>query len=183
MTFTETKLKGAFLIDLKRLQDQRGFFARAWCQKDFEKQGLNPRLAQVNLSFNNKKGTLRGMHFQRAPHQECKLVRCTRGALYDVIIDLRRDSPTYKHWIGVELRADNYRMLFVPEDFAHGYQTIEDNTEVIYQVSRFYAPQSEGGVRYNDPAFGIKWPLAVTMISDKDRAWPDYVADGVKTAA
>lgn len=183
MIFTETKLKGAFLVDLQRLEDQRGFFARAWCQKDFEEHGLNPHLAQVNLAFNKKKGTLRGMHFQHPPHQECKLVRCSRGALYDVIIDLRRHSPTYQQWIGVELRAADYRMLFVPEDFAHGYQTLEDNTEAIYQVSQFYAPKSEGGVRYNDPAFGIKWPLEVTVMSDKDKAWPDYVADAVKTVA
>ena len=174
MIFTETKLKGAFVIDLQRLEDQRGFFARAWCQKDFEEHGLNPRLAQVNLAFNKKTATVRGMHFQHAPHQECKLVRCSRGAIYDVIVDLRRNSPTYKQWIGVELRPDNYRMLFVPEDFAHGYQTLEDNTEVIYQVSQFYAPKSEGGVRYNDSAFGIKWPLEVTVMSDKDKAWPDY---------
>jgi dTDP-4-dehydrorhamnose 3,5-epimerase len=174
MTFTETKLKGAFLIDLKRLEDQRGFFARVWCQEDFNKHGLNPRIAQVNLSFNKKKGTLRGMHFQHAPHQECKLVRCSRGAIYDVIIDLRPSSPTYKQWVGVELRADTYRMLFVPEDFAHGYQSLEDDTEVLYQVSQCYAPQSEGGMRYNDPAFGIQWPLQVTVISEKDKAWPDF---------
>jgi dTDP-4-dehydrorhamnose 3,5-epimerase len=174
MKFTETKLKGAYIIDIEKIADARGFFARAWCQTDFEKHGLNPRLVQVNVAFNHKKGTLRGMHFQRAPNQECKLIRCTRGAIYDVIVDLRKDSPTYRQWIGVELRPDNYRMLFVPEDFAHGYQTLEDDTEVTYQVSQFYAPKSEGGARYNDPAFGIRWPLEVSVISEKDKSWPDW---------
>ena len=183
MIFTETKLRGAYIIDIEKIQDARGFFARVWCQKDFEERGLNPRIVQVNLAFNKKRGTLRGMHFQHAPHQECKLVQCTRGAILDVIIDLRRNSPTHRQWIGVELRPGTHRMLFVPEDFAHGYQTLEDNTEVMYQVSQLYAPKSEGGVRYNDPAFGIQWPLEATVISDKDKAWPDYAAHEAKTVS
>jgi len=177
MIFKETRLKGAFIIELEQLKDERGFFARAWCQKEFEAHGLTPRLVQCNISFNKRRGTLRGMHYQAAPYEEAKLVRCTRGAVYDVIIDLRPDSPTYKQWIGVELTADNRRMLYVPEGFAHGYQTLTDNAEVFYQVSQFYSPESERGVRWNDPAFGIEWPEAdVRIISAKDQSWPDYAA-------
>jgi dTDP-4-dehydrorhamnose 3,5-epimerase len=174
MIFTETNLPGAYVIDLKKMQDQRGFFGRAWCQREFEAQGLVSRLAQANISFNHLQGTLRGMHYQIAPFEETKLVRCTKGAIYDVIIDLRLESPTYKQWVGVELTAANYKTLYVPEGFAHGYQTLENDTEVFYQVSQFYAPESERGIRYNDSAFGIKWPLPVKMISDKDKSWPDY---------
>ena len=174
MIFTETKLAGAYLIELEKRGDERGFFARAWCRNEFEQHGLVSRLVQVNLSSNNKAGTLRGMHYQKAPDEETKLIRCTRGALYDVIIDLRPDSPTYKEWLGVELTAGNHRMLYVPKNFAHGFQTLEDDTEAIYQVSQFYAPQSEGGVRWNDPAFGIEWPLPAQVISDKDQNWPDF---------
>lgn len=168
MIFSETPLRGAFVIDLEPLRDARGFFARAFCQREFEEIGLDPRVAQCNVSFNPKRGTLRGMHFQHPPHREAKLVRCTRGAIFDAIIDLRPDSPTYLEWYGVELTSDNRRSLYVPEGFAHGYQTIADDSEVLYQVSEFYAPGSEGGVRWNDPAFGIHWPLPVSEISDKD---------------
>lgn len=174
MIFTETKLKGAFIIDLERRGDNRGFFARFFCRDEFEAHGLNPFVAQANTSHSNERGTLRGMHFQREPHHETKLVRCTRGALYDVIIDLRPDSSTFKEWIGVELTADNYRMLYVPDGFGHGFQTLVDDTEVTYLVSEFYAPRAEGGVRYNDPAFGIEWPGEATVLSDKDRNWPDF---------
>ena len=174
MKFVETTLKGAFVVEIEKLTDDRGFFARSWCQKEFDDHGLNSRLVQTNVSFNRKKGTLRGMHYQIAPYQECKLIRCTRGAIYDVIIDLRLDSPTYKQWIGVELTADNYTMFFVPEDFAHGFITLMDNTEITYQVSQFYVPGAEKGIRFNDPTFNIQWPLEVGVISDKDRTWPDF---------
>ena len=174
MKFIETKLKGAFVVEIEKLADDRGFFARSSCQKEFEVHGLTARVVQANVSFNFKKGTMRGMHYQIAPHQECKLVRCTRGAVHDVIIDLRPESPTYKQWVGVELTADNYTMFFVPEDFAHGYITLVDNTEITYQVSQFYTPGSEKGIRFNDPTFNIQWPLDVSVISDKDRDWPDF---------
>jgi dTDP-4-dehydrorhamnose 3,5-epimerase len=174
MIFTATKLGNAYVIELEKKYDIRGFFARIWCQKEFAAHDLISHLVQVNISYNKKMGTLRGMHYQMEPFQESKLVRCTRGAIYDVIIDLRENSPTYQQWLGIELTADNYKMLYVPEGFAHGFETLEDNTEVSYQVSEFYAPQSEGGVRYNDPTFGIVWPLDAQVISDKDRNWPDY---------
>jgi len=174
MKFTETKLKGAFVVEIEKLADDRGFFARSWCEKEFEAQGLTSRVMQTNVSFNHKKATLRGMHYQIAPYQESKLVRCTCGAIYDVIIDLRPDSATYKQWTGVELTADNYTMFFVPEDFAHGFITLMDDTEITYQVSQFYTPGSEKGIRFNDPAFNIQWPLEVKVISNKDRNWPDF---------
>jgi dTDP-4-dehydrorhamnose 3,5-epimerase len=172
MLFTETKLKGAFIIDLELKSDDRGFFARTFCAKEFEAHGLKPAVSQCNLSFNHKAGTLRGMHYQVTPACETKLVRCTRGAVYDVIIDLRPDSPTYRQHIGVELSADNRRALYVPEMFAHGYQTLTDDAEVVYQVTEFYTPGYERGARYNDPAFGIEWPMPVAVISDKDANWP-----------
>jgi dTDP-4-dehydrorhamnose 3,5-epimerase len=175
MKFTETKLKGAFIVEIEKLTDDRGFFARSWCRKEFEAYGLTSRVVQTNVSFNHKKGTLRGMHYQIAPYQESKLIRCTRGAIYDVIIDLRPDSPTYKQWIGVELTADNYTLFFVPEDFAHGFMTLVDDTEITYQVSPFYTPGSEKGIRFNDPTLNIQWPLEVFVISEKDRTWPDFV--------
>jgi dTDP-4-dehydrorhamnose 3,5-epimerase len=174
MKFTETKLKGAFVVEIEKLTDDRGFFARSWCQKEFEAHGLTSRVVQSNVSFNRKKGTLRGMHYQIAPFQESKLIRCTRGAIYDVIIDLRPDSFTYKQWIGVELTANNFTLFFVPEDFAHGFITLMDDTEITYQVSQFYTPGSEKGIRFNDPAFNIQWPLDVSVISDKDCGWPDF---------
>ncbi|HXG67315.1 MAG TPA: dTDP-4-dehydrorhamnose 3,5-epimerase [Blastocatellia bacterium] len=172
MLFTETDLKGAYVIELEQRRDHRGFFARAFCATEFAARGLKPVSAQCNLSFNYRKGALRGMHYQVAPATEAKLVRCIRGAIYDVIIDLRPDSPTYLSHFGVELTAEGRRALYVPEMFAHGYQTLTDGAEVMYQVSEFYAPQCERGIRYDDPAFGIEWPLPVTDISEKDAAWP-----------
>jgi dTDP-4-dehydrorhamnose 3,5-epimerase len=176
MIFKETHIPGAFVIELEERRDDRGLFARAWCANEFEAHGLNPRLVQVNLSFNEHSGTLRGMHLQRAPHEEAKCVRCTRGAIYDVVLDLRPESPTYKRWFAVELTADNRRMLYVPEGCAHGYQTLADETETLYQVSEFYAPASEDGVRWDDPAFAIDWPSTdARQLSPKDAGWPDFV--------
>jgi len=172
MIFRETILKGAFVIEIEKFEDKRGFFARAWCQREVEANGLISRVTQTNISFNKKRGTLRGMHYQVAPYEQVKLVRCTAGAIYDVIIDLRPDSPTFRKWTGVELTAENYTMLYVPENVAHGFQTLEDNTEVTYQVSQFYSPESERGVRYDDPVFQVAWPLPVEVISEKDIAWP-----------
>ncbi|MDW8201018.1 MAG: dTDP-4-dehydrorhamnose 3,5-epimerase [Cyanobacteriota bacterium SKYGB_h_bin112] len=172
MLFEETKLHGAFIIDLDKKSDARGYFARGFCAKEFEEHGLKSTIAQCNISFNHKQGTLRGMHYQVAPATETKLIRCTRGAVYDVIIDLRPDSPTYLQHIGVELTSENGRALYVPEMFAHGYQTLTDDAEVMYAVSEFYTQSSERGARYNDPKFGIEWPLPVVVISDKDANWP-----------
>jgi dTDP-4-dehydrorhamnose 3,5-epimerase len=174
MIFLKTKVNGAYVIDLERRADHRGFFARAWCLKEFEAQGLTARVAQVNVSFNTRKGTLRGMHYQLAPYQEAKIVCCTKGALYDVVVDLRRDSPTYMQWTAVELTAGNRRMIYVPEGCAHGTQTLAGETELLYLMSQFYSPEHSRGVRYNDPAFDIRWPLAVESISDADRTWPNY---------
>ena len=175
MIFKETKLKGSFIIEIEKLEDSRGFFARAWCQKEFEAMGLVPEIVQSNISFNKKRGTVRGMHYQAAPFEETKLVRCTRGRIFDVIIDLRPTSITYKQWTSVELTGDNYKMFYVPKGFAHGYQTLTDNAEVCYHVSQFYIANAERGVRYNDPAFGIEWPIkAERIISEKDNNWPDY---------
>jgi dTDP-4-dehydrorhamnose 3,5-epimerase len=168
MIFKETKLKGAFVIDLERREDARGFFARAFCQKEFADHGLKPIIAQANLAFNHVTGTLRGMHFQYPPAAESKLVRCTRGAILDIIVDLRPESPTYMQHVEVELNEDNHRALYVPERFAHGYQTLRDKTETSYQVGEFYTPGVESGLMYNDPRLGLKWPLPVAVISDKD---------------
>jgi dTDP-4-dehydrorhamnose 3,5-epimerase len=173
--FHETELQGAYLIDIEKREDERGFFARTWCEKELEDHGLVARVVQANTSFNTRAGTLRGMHYQLAPYQETKLVRCARGALYDVIVDLRPDSPTYKRWIGAELTASNYRMLYVPADFAHGFITLEDNTEAAYLMSESYTPGAGGGLRWNDPQFNIEWPRTVEVISDKDAGWPDFV--------
>ena len=182
MIFTETKLKGAFVLDLERREDERGFFARAFCQHEFADHGLKPVIAQGNIAFNVKRGTLRGMHFQFPPAAETKLVRCTRGAIYDVIVDLRPESDTYLEHIAVELSESNQRSLYVPERFAHGYQVLEDETETSYQVGEFYAPEHEGGLMYDDPRLAIEWPLEVTEISPKDAAWPslDDVEDELK---
>jgi dTDP-4-dehydrorhamnose 3,5-epimerase len=175
--FTETKLPGAFLVEVERRVDERGFFARAWCEREFKEHGLETRHVQSNLAYNVRRGTLRGMHYQVAPHAETKLVRCFRGSIYDVVIDLRPESPTFKQWLGVVLTAENRRMLLVPEGFAHGYQTLEDDVEIFYQVSEFFTPEAERGVRWDDPAFAIEWPDASErIISDKDRAWPDFGA-------
>lgn len=172
MIFTENELKGAFVIDLDRKEDSRGFFARAFCQHEFAEHGLKPVIAQANIAFNRRKGTLRGMHFQFPPAAETKLVRCTRGAILDIIVDLRPESPTYLEHVAVELSADNHRALYVPERFAHGYQVLEDITETSYQVGEFYTPGAEGGLRYDDHRLGLSWPLPVTEISEKDRDWP-----------
>ncbi len=174
MLFTETRLKGAFVVEPEKHEDDRGFFARSWCHDEFEAHGLNPAIAQCNISFNLQKGTLRGMHYAAPPFEEAKLVRCTAGAVYDVIIDLRRDSATYKQHVGEVLSARNYRMMYVPEGFAHGFQTLEDNTEVYYQMSQFYSPGHARGVRYNDAAFGIEWPIGNPVMLDRDRTYPDF---------
>jgi dTDP-4-dehydrorhamnose 3,5-epimerase len=173
--FKETELPGAYVIELERREDERGFFARAWCANEFADQGLSTRLVQANLSFNVRPSTVRGMHFQLGEHAEVKIVRCTRGAVYDVIIDLRPDSTTFKQWIGVELDAETRNAIYIPEGFAHGYQTLVPETETLYQVSEFYAPHAEGGVRWDDPAFGIEWPDPENaFLSEKDRNWPDF---------
>ena len=169
MIFAETKLKGAFVIDLERREDGRGFFARGFCQREFEAHGLKPTIAQTNVAHNIRKGTLRGMHFQFPPAAETKLVRCTRGAILDIIVDLRPESATYLQHIAVELNEDNQSALYVPERFAHGYQTLRDNTDTSYQVGEFYTPSAEGGLMYNDPRLGLNWPLPVSVISDKDQ--------------
>jgi dTDP-4-dehydrorhamnose 3,5-epimerase len=174
MIFTETILPGAYLVELQKYEDERGFFARGWCQREFAEHGLASCVVQANISYNRRKGTLRGLHYQSAPYAETKLIRCTRGALYDVILDLRPSSPTYKQSFGVELTADNYRMLYVPEEFAHGFLTLLDDTEATYQVSQVYTPGAEAGLRYNDPAFAIEWPVPVQVISDKDQSWADF---------
>lgn len=171
MIFTETSLAGAFVLDLERREDERGWFARAFCQDELADHGLNPVIAQANLAFNVHAGTVRGMHFQFPPHAETKLVRCTRGAIVDVIVDLRPESATYLQSISVELSAENGRALYVPERFAHGYQTLVDGTETSYQVGEFYAPEHEGGLRYDDPRLGLAWPLPVGTMSEKDARW------------
>ena len=175
MIFTPAALPGAYIIDLEPIADERGFFARSWCGDEFAAHGLDPALAQCNISFNHHKGTLRGMHFQTAPHGEAKLVRCTMGAIHDVIIDLRPESPTYTQHVAVELTADNRRALFVPEGFAHGFQTLVDESEVFYQMSRSFVAGAGRGVRWDDPAFAIAWPEAERTISERDRQWPDFV--------
>lgn len=172
MIFTQTNLAGAFIIDLEQKTDHRGFFARTFCAQEFTNHGLKPTVAQCNLSFNHKKGTLRGMHYQILPAAETKLIRCTQGAIYDVIIDMRPESPTYLSHIGVELTAENRRALYVPEMFAHGYQALTDGAEVVYQVGEFYTPGYERGLRYDDPLLEISWPLSVTEMSTKDSNWP-----------
>jgi dTDP-4-dehydrorhamnose 3,5-epimerase len=182
MIFTESKLAGAFVIDLQPIEDSRGFFARSWSASEFEDHGLVPRILQANVSFNRFKGTLRGMHRQAQPFAEVKLVRCTRGAIYDVAIDLRPESPTYMQWTAVELTADNRRMFYIPEDFAHGFQTLVDDSEVTYQVSQVYTPEAERGIRFDDPAFNIEWPLPVSVISDKDSTWADFVGSAALPA-
>jgi dTDP-4-dehydrorhamnose 3,5-epimerase len=174
MIFTPTTLENATVIDLERHEDERGFFARSWCRREFEAHGLEPDLVQCDISFNLRKGTLRGMHYQIGPHEEAKLVRCTRGALYDVAVDLRRDFSSYKKSLGVVLSAENRRMLYVPKGFAHGFLTLKDGTEVFYQMSDYYAPESQRGFRWNDPAFAIAWPAEVRFMSERDRAYPDF---------
>ena len=177
MKFTEMKLKGAYLIEPEPIQDHRGFFARTWCEKEFDEQGLNSNLVQCNISFNHKRGTLRGMHYQAKPHEEAKLVRCTMGSIYDVIVDICPDSPTFKQWVGVKLTAQNRRMLYIPEGMAHGFQTLEDNTEVFYQMSEFYHPESAKGILWNDPSLEINWLINESeklTISDKDKNYATF---------
>jgi dTDP-4-dehydrorhamnose 3,5-epimerase len=174
MRFTETRIPGAFVIDPERIEDERGFFARTWCEETFRARGLRTRLVQCSLSCNRKKGTLRGMHWQAPPHPEAKLVRCTRGAIHDVILDLRPESPAYKRWEAVILTADNGRMLYVPEGVAHGFQTLADDTEVFYQMSEAHHPECARGVRWDDPAFGIAWPPGERILNDRDRRYEDF---------
>ncbi len=174
MRFAQTELSGAYVVDLEKIEDERGFFARSWCRSEFLETGLNANLAQCNVSFNAKRGTWRGMHYQIAPREEAKLVRCTRGVIWDVIVDLRSDSPTYRRHVAVELSAENRRMLYVPERFAHGFLTLSDDAEVFYQMSAMYSPAHARGFRWNDPAFGIRLPAGVAMISERDRSYPDF---------
>ena len=186
MIFKETRLNDVFEIELTPHGDERGFFARTYCWREFEARGLNPRIVQCNVSYNRMRGTLRGMHYQEAPHREAKLIRCVRGALYDVVIDLRPDSPTFRQWAAVELRGEPIqasRMLYVPEGFAHGFQTLEDDTEVFYQMSEFYAPEAARGFRWNDPAFSVDWPEPVRVISDRDRSYPDFAVGRPEVAS
>ena len=178
MIFTETKLKGAFIIEPEKLEDKRGFFARLWCQNELKNHGLNPLLSQINMSYNRKQGTLRGLHYQSFPNEEAKLIRCTKGAIFDVIVDLRPNSSSYLEWFGIELSASNHKMLYVPENFAHGYQSLTDHTEIYYPVSQFYSPESARGARWNDPSFTIDWPLTDDLIiSEQDKNWPDYAPE------
>jgi dTDP-4-dehydrorhamnose 3,5-epimerase len=183
MIFTATQLDGAWLIDLEPREDERGFFARIWCRQELAAQGLDTEIAQESLSFNRHRGTVRGLHLQRAPHEEIKIVRCTRGAIFDVIVDLRPQSPSYLRWQGFELTAENRKALYVPKGFAHGFQTLDDNAEIVYQISEFYAPNSAGGYRYDDLAFGIAWPLPVAVISERDLSWPAFKAIAVNVSA
>jgi dTDP-4-dehydrorhamnose 3,5-epimerase len=175
MIFRETKLAGVFEIRIDPHYDERGFFARSWCESEFRSHGLNPRVAQCSISFNRKKGTLRGVHYQAEPHAEAKVVRCTRGAIYDVALDLRPQSPTFKQWFGATLTAENRQMLFISEGCAHGFLTLTDDAEVLYQMSEFYHAESARGLRWNDAAFQIAWPEKVEVISDRDRTYPDFV--------
>jgi dTDP-4-dehydrorhamnose 3,5-epimerase len=174
MVFKKTKLAGVYEIGLERNSDERGFFARAWCRKEFESQGLNPGLVQSSVSFNARAGTLRGLHYQAAPYPEAKLVRCTSGAIYDVVVDLRPDSPTFTQWVGIDLTSAERNMVYVPEGCAHGFLTREDQTEVFYQMSEFYHADLARGVRWNDPAFGIEWPLEPRLMSARDGDYPDF---------
>jgi len=177
MVFTETPLIGAFVVDLERLEDDRGFFARSWCRREFDARGLNAELVQCNVSRNRLKGTLRGLHYQTAPYAEAKLVRCTRGAIFDVMLDLRPRSDTFLKYFGCTLSEDNHRALYIPEGFGHGFLTLTEESEVFYQMSQYYQPDAARGLRWNDPAFGIAWPEPVAMISDRDRSYPDFRAD------
>lgn len=176
MDFHETRLPGAFEIHLEPHPDERGYFARTWCQNEFAAHGLNSRLVQCSISFNIRKGTLRGVHCQARPYEETKLVRCTRGAIYDVVVDLRPNSPEFKNWIGIVLTATNGVMVYIPEGCGHGFLTLENESEIFYQMSEFYHPDAARGVRWNDPAFGIAWPAEAAVISDRDRTYPDFDA-------
>jgi len=174
MKFVPTPLGGAYVIELEPSFDERGFFARSWSAEEFKDRGLAAQMAQCSISFNTRKGTLRGMHYQSEPHAEAKVVRCSAGAMYDVLVDLRRGSPTYCRWFGVELSPDNRKLLYVPEGIAHGFQTLTNNTEIFYQISQDYRSDASRGVRWNDPAFAIDWPIANPILSERDRSFPDY---------
>lgn len=178
MIFTRTKLPGATIVDVERREDARGYFERTYCEREFEANGLPTRMVQTSMSLTRRAGTLRGMHYQAAPHAEDKLVRCVRGAIWDAIVDIRPDSPTYCEWVGVELNESDGRMLLVPKGFAHGFVTLTNDVAVTYQVSAFYTPAAERGARHDDPAFGIEWPVAVSDMSDRDRGWPGFIRDG-----
>ena len=176
MQFTPTTVQGAFVIDVNRIGDERGYFGRLWCEREMREQGLVAVIRQSNVGFSPLAGTLRGLHYQKPPHQEVKIVRCTRGRVYDVVVDLRADSPTYRQWHGVELTPDNGSMLYVPEGCATGYLTLENDSEIYYNTSEFYAPDHATGIRWNDPAFGIEWPGEIRVMSDNDKNWPDFSA-------
>lgn len=183
MIFRETHLESVLLIDVDPIEDERGFFARSWCAREFGERGLRTSFVQENIGFNDRRGTLRGLHFQDPPHEEAKLVRCTSGAVWDVAVDLRRTSKTYCEWLGVELSADNRSMLYIPEGCGHGYISLSDNAEIRYLTSQFYAPEAAGGARYDDPAFAIEWPVEVVLVSERDRTWPLLEAAGARGAA
>ena len=172
MKFTETSLPGVYVLEMQLIGDSRGWFSRFWCQKEMQEHGIDFRIAQINASHNAESGTLRGLHYQRDPYGEAKVVSCTRGRVFDVAVDVRPDSPNYLQWFGMELDADNNRMLFIPAGFAHGYQVLEDDTKMLYLVSEFYTPEAEHGFRYDDPAIGIEWPREASSLSDKDQGWP-----------
>jgi dTDP-4-dehydrorhamnose 3,5-epimerase len=178
MIFKKTLFDSVYIIEIEKQTDFRGFFGRAWCKREFEAYGLKTELVQSNVGFSRSAGTLRGLHYQSEPHAEVKLVRCVKGSIYDVMIDMRPQSSTYMQWLGIELKAESYRMIYVPEGFAHGYLTLKDNTEVMYQVSEYYTPGSERGIRFNDPAFAIRWPEDILFISDKDLSWQDFSPGG-----
>lgn len=175
MKYTETPIGGVLLIELEPVEDERGFFARTYCEAEFRSRGLETRIAQSSMAWNARKGTLRGMHYQRDPYAEVKLVRCTNGGIFDVVVDLRPESPTFRRWFGSELNAANRRMIYIPNGIAHGYQTLQEETEISYQMSSPYRPEAAAGVRWDDPAFGIDWPLQVAAISERDRCYPDFV--------
>lgn len=183
MIFTEIKLPGAFIIEIIQLSDERGFFGRSWCKREMEEHGLNGNVVQANTSLSKLKGTVRGFHYQMPPYEETKLIRCTRGAIYDVIIDLRKESPTFMQSFGIELTDKNYKMLYVPERFGHAFVTLKDDTEVTYLVTQFYTPGAEGGIRFDDPLFNIQWPVPVKVVSEKDKNHPDFNIDFITEQA
>jgi dTDP-4-dehydrorhamnose 3,5-epimerase len=183
MIFMETKIHGVFMIELEPRRDDRGFFARQWCAEEFERAGLDPRVAQINTARSAATGTLRGMHYQKSPHAEVKLVRCTHGAVFDVAVDLRVDSPTFCQWFGTELDAESGRMLYIPEGCGHGYLTLVPNTDLVYHASAPYAPNSATGVRHDDPAFNIVWPGAINVVSPQDKNWPSFLSDRADASA
>lgn len=180
MIFTETKLKGAYIIEIKKIGDERGFFGRSWCANEMAEAGLNPKIAQINTSLSKYKGTLRGLHFQIAPYRECKMIRCTKGTIFDMIVDLRPESPTFLQWFGETLTEDNHKALYSPEGFAQGFITLEENSEITYFTTEFYAPGKDRGVRWNDPQIGIELPIQPSVISEKDENWPDFTLDILK---